>query len=109
MTDQMLDWTTPSCTLPTAEQPLRLAEFQRLFATSLRAQGRPSETRLRWRLDPASETTVRDLTVRESSCCSFFTFTITPSDGDLLVDVDVPTAHVTVLDALQAHAAAGMV
>jgi hypothetical protein len=30
---------------------------------------------LRRRLDPASETTARDLAGRETACCSFFSFT----------------------------------
>src|SRR5690348_16526591 len=63
-----------ACTLPTAERPLRLAEFQTLFATALRGQERLSPTHLRWRIDPAAESTARDLTARESECCSFFAF-----------------------------------
>jgi hypothetical protein len=94
-----------ACTLPVVERPLRLAEFDDLFATALRDQQRLSPTWLRWRLDPAAETTARDLTARESSCCSFFSFSFAP-DGDLLnLDVRVPVAHVEVLDALAVRAA----
>ena len=55
-----------ACTLPTAERPLRLAEFDDLFATALRGQQRLSPTRLRLRLDPVAEQAARDLAVRES-------------------------------------------
>ncbi|MET7947480.1 hypothetical protein [Micromonospora sp. NPDC005324] len=45
---------------------------------------------------------------RESSCCSFFSFTIAADTGTLRLDVEVPAAHVDVLDALALRAAAGM-
>ncbi len=101
-----------ACTLPTAEQPLRLAEFDDLFATALRGQQRPVPTQLRWQLDPAAEATARDLTTRESACCSFFTFTFDPSgadpDGPVALLVEVPVGQIDVLDALAARAAAVM-
>ncbi|MFC3738294.1 hypothetical protein [Paractinoplanes deccanensis] len=96
------------CTLPTAERPLRLAEFDQLFATALRAQQRVSPTLLRWDLDPAALATARDLTARESQCCSFFTFTFHPSASALRLDVAVPSARAEILDALAARAAAGI-
>lgn len=95
-----------ACTLPTAERPLRLAEFDDLFAIALRGQQRLSPTRLRWRLDPAAEQAARDLTGRESECCSFFCFTFAPADGAVHLDVTVPEARVDVLDALADRAAA---
>jgi hypothetical protein len=42
-----LDWVPAACTLPTAEQPLRVAEFDDLFATSVRAVDRVGPTVLR--------------------------------------------------------------
>jgi hypothetical protein len=101
-------WVPEACTLPTADRPLRLAEFDDLFATALRGQQRLSATRLRWRLNPAAERAARDLTGRESECCSFFSFTLVPAGGVLQIDVEVPTAHVAVLDALADRAAAGI-
>ncbi|GGN94375.1 hypothetical protein GCM10010112_83630 [Actinoplanes lobatus] len=101
-------WAPEACTLPTVERPLRLAEFDDLFATALRGQQRMSATVLRWDLDPAAEATARDLSGRESRCCSFFTFTFDPGDGVLRLDVEVPAAHVDVLDALAGRAAAGI-
>ncbi|MCW2640139.1 MAG: hypothetical protein JWP76_2445 [Dactylosporangium sp.] len=99
-------WVPQACTLPTVEQPLRLAEFDDLFTTALRGQQRPVPTRLRWELDPAAEARARDLTARETSCCSFFTFTFIPAAGALQLDVEVPTARVDVLDVLAVRAAA---
>lgn len=100
-------WVPQACTLPTTEQPLRLREFDDVFATVLRGQDRVSPVVLRWVFDPAAEATLRDLTARESECCSFFGFDFTGGQG-LLVDVTVPAAQVAVLDALQARAAAGL-
>ena len=65
-------WVPEACTLPTAEQPLRIAEFDRLFATAWRQER--LATAVAWPLDPAEELAVRDLTARETECCSFFTF-----------------------------------
>jgi hypothetical protein len=101
-------WVLAACTLPTAQRPLRLAEFDDLFATALRGQQRLSPTALRWRLPSSAEATVRDLTARETACCSFFTFTVTAEGEAVGVDVEVPAAHVDVLDALAARAAAGI-
>ena len=100
--------TDDMCTLPAVERPLRLAEFDDLFTTALRNQQRLSPTTLRWRLAPTVAATVRDLTARETACCSFFSFSVTADDEVVGVDVTVPTAHVGVLDALAARAAAGM-
>jgi MFS family permease len=97
-----------ACTLPTAQRPLRLAEFDDLFATALRGQQRLSPTRLRWRLDPAAQPTARYLTGWETECCSFFSFTFTPAGDAVQLDVEVPDAHVDVLDALAERAAAGI-
>ncbi|WBQ04381.1 hypothetical protein [Kribbella sp. CA-293567] len=101
------DWVPQACTLPTAEQPLRNAEFDHLFATGLLGLDRLAPTRLQLRLDAATEATARDLAARETTCCSFFAFDYAPAaDGELLVEVSVPTAHVAVLDALATRAAA---
>ena len=105
MSDDDPAWVPEACTLPTVERPLRLAEFDDLFATALREQQRLSPTVLRWRLDPAAEATARDLTGRESSCCSFFSFTFAGDAGGLRLDVRVPAEHVDVLDALAGRAA----
>lgn len=94
-----------ACTLPTALVPLRVGEFTDLFASSLRSVSRPSPVLLRLALEPGSLAVARDLTARESACCSFFSFTF---DGSTL-DVGVPAAHVPVLDGLErlAHDAVG--
>ncbi|MBX6355942.1 MAG: hypothetical protein IRZ05_08815 [Micromonosporaceae bacterium] len=101
-------WVSEACTLPTAERPLRLAEFDNLLATAVRSQRRLSATHLRWWLDPAAEPTARDLTGRETECCSFFTFTFARTDDGVQLDVQVPAAHIDVLDALANRAAAGI-
>lgn len=101
-------WAPQACTLPTPERPLRVAEFDHLFATALRGQQRLSPTELRWELNPDAEPMLRDLTARESACCSFFTFTVSPSASELRLDVRVPANYAQVLDGLAARASAGM-
>lgn len=65
-------WAPDACTLPTAERPLRLAEFDDLF-TGLTSLDRLSPVHVRMRLVGAAglEATVGDLTAREAECCSF--------------------------------------
>ncbi|WP_308284393.1 thioredoxin family protein [Pseudonocardia oceani] len=97
-----------ACTLPTAEQPLRVAEFHTLFATALRRlERREPGLRLVLAGDPSVEASARELIARESMCCSFFDFQLTPAGGELQLDVRVPDARVDVLDGItsQAHAA----
>jgi hypothetical protein len=92
-----------ACTLPTAEQPLRLAEFTELFAGLTGGVQRTSPTSLALdlRAGAADEARVRDLAAKETECCSFFTFTLTRTAPDRLrLDVAVPAAHTGVLDGL---------
>jgi hypothetical protein len=98
------EWVSRSCTLPLLDRPLRLAEFDELFATGLRAQERLSPTALRWRLRPAAESTARELTARERQCCSFFSFTIIRNGDVVQLDITVPPMYVDVLDALAQRA-----
>ncbi len=105
-------WVPQACTLPTAQQPLRVAEFDTLFTTALRAVHRLDPNRLRLLLDGATtvEATARDLTRRESECCSFFTFAVTRHDDDQTVglEVAVPDGHTAVLDGLAERASAAL-
>ena len=96
-------WIPDACTLPTLEQPLRVAEFEAVFDSALRSAERKSATRLRLVLDPAAEAALRELTARESQCCSFFTFTYSTDAAGLVLDVEVPPAQTAVLDALAAR------
>lgn len=96
------DWVPPQCTLPVGDQPARVAEFDALFAGGVRATTRLAPTLLRLTLDPAYDGVARDLTARESGCCSFFTFAFTRDGADLLLDITVPPTQVPVLDALAA-------
>lgn len=92
-----------SCTLPTAERPLRLAEFDELFTTAVRDVEPLLPTHARFHLagPPSLANTVRDLTAREVQCCSFFHFTVTPREGgSLSLDIRVPPQYTEVLAAL---------
>jgi hypothetical protein len=109
-----------ACTLPTADRPLRVAEFDELFATSLRGIERPAHGGTRARLLLAGDETlparVRRLVAAETSCCSFFSFTLAPvgTEADLeqgqatvALEIEVPAARTDVLDALLDRADTG--
>ena len=99
-------WVPASCTLPTVEQPLREAEFDALFADAVERVERPGPERVSLTLRPAPEVAARaaDLAVRETGCCSFFTFSVIATAGELRLDVAVAAGHADVLDALAARA-----
>jgi hypothetical protein len=99
------DWAPDACTLPTEERPLRVAEFDDLFAFVVRAQRRESQ-RLDVVLRRIVEAPARDLARREGECCSFFTFDFEPAGEDVVMHILVPPERVVVLDALQARIAA---
>jgi hypothetical protein len=71
-------WVPDACTLPTADRPTRLTEFDDLFATAVRSADRTDPGRLRLELLASPEVAARaaNLAVRETGCCSFFTFTL---------------------------------
>ncbi|MGW5440507.1 hypothetical protein [Nocardia asteroides] len=88
-----------TCTLPTVEQPIRVAEFDRLFAEGVRALRRPAPTRLELDLSVDAEAAGRDLAARESQCCSFFAFDFRADANAVVMGVEVPPAYTDVLDA----------
>ncbi|MUN38144.1 hypothetical protein [Actinomadura litoris] len=95
-------WAPPSCTLPTAQRPLRVAEFDALFAeaateVTLIAPGR---MRLRMRPEPELAGRAAELAARETACCSFFTFTMTAAGGALTLEVAADDGHAPVVAAL---------
>ena len=94
-------WAPEACTLPTAERPFRVAEFDDLFATHLRHAERVDPQTLDLTLNPESRATVEDLTARETECCSFFTFTLTGTT-ELHLRITVPPTQTAVLDGLLA-------
>lgn len=95
-----------TCTLPTAERPLRLAEFDELFATAVHRVDTVSPIHARLHLAGSAGLAdrVRDLAARETACCSFLTFTTSRqpvTDGEaVILDIAVPPAHADVLASL---------
>ena len=107
MTSENTAWAPDSCTLPTVERPVRQAEFDDLFRDAVRSVERITATHVRLGLaGPVDlEAQVRDLAERESSCCSFFGFTVTaPHAGAVALDITVDPPHVDVLDGLARRA-----
>ncbi|MGP3924569.1 hypothetical protein [Streptomyces sp. 8N616] len=101
-----LDWVPQSCTLPTEERPLRLAEWDALFATQVTAPSLAEPLRVRLELPAGAECEerTRDLVERENGCCSFFEFTVTDTSKAVVLDISVGQAHAAVLHALAARA-----
>lgn len=95
-------WAPAACTLPTAERPTRQAEFDALFADGVRHVERRGPTALRLTLRPTPDVAAHaaGLAMRETRCCSFFTFTLVATGGALDLDVTTPAEHAAVLDAL---------
>ncbi len=76
-----------------------------LFAANVRSVERcRADVRIRLTGGVGLRERVRDLTDRESSCCSFFTFALAGTDQDLTLDVSVPAARQEILDALAVRA-----
>ncbi len=90
-----------ACTLPTEEQPIRIAEFDELFTSRVVSSARHSATRLELRLRSGCADAVRDLTERETQCCSFFTFTVRDEGDVVVLDIVVPDDYRSVLDGME--------
>lgn len=101
-------WVPPACTLPAAEQPLRVAAFDELFASVVGGVERVEKDRLRLVLEASPRTAGRtaELVMAETGCCSFFTFALTATGASLTLDITVPAGQAGVLDALAGRAAA---
>jgi hypothetical protein len=100
-----------ACTLPTAERPFRLAEFDNLFATTLRSVEKTDASRVRLLLngDEAVAERTQRLADAESSCCSFFTFGVsTVEPGLVAFDIEVPVTYLDVMNGLVARADAAL-
>lgn len=101
--DELLD--LDASTLPTSERSVRLAEFDALYREHVRNVERTADTaRIRLSGAPGLMARVRDLTARESECCSFFTFTLEGTDDALVLAISVPPEHADVLAALAERA-----
>ncbi|MFC9970252.1 hypothetical protein ACFVH6_05045 [Spirillospora sp. NPDC127200] len=99
-------WAPQACTLPTAERPLREAEFDALFAEAVTEVSRTAsgQVRLRLRPEPPIAGRAAELAVRETGCCSFFTFTLTATGGGLALEVGAAGRHAEVVAALAERA-----
>jgi hypothetical protein len=99
-----------ACTLPSADRPLRVADFDALFAAHLRRVERPTATRARLVMAPGDGVAarVRRLADAESSCCSFFDFRVTEHADRVDLDVRVPAAYADVLAGLVSRAASAL-
>ena len=87
------------CTLPVDQFAGRLDAFRREVSGHLQAMERPAPARLRLVLAAGADPErVRALLVREQACCGFLAFTLTPSEGGLLVVLEVREEAAGALD-----------
>jgi hypothetical protein len=90
-----------ACTLHPNEYAGRLEDFRLGVFTHLVGMERPEPARLRLVLagdtDPEA---VWELLVREQGCCAFLSFTLTPSDGQLVAELQVPVEAAPALDGM---------
>ena len=100
-------WVPAACTLPTADQPLREAEFDDLFAHDvLSVEESPESVRLELRPEPEVAARAAGLAARETSCCSFFTFELSIAEGRTEQMVSAGPLHAPVLAGLAQRARA---
>ncbi|MBP2189141.1 hypothetical protein [Nocardia goodfellowii] len=101
-------WVSDACTLPTARQPVRVAEFDQFFAAAVRRLRRPERTRLELVVDPVHETRARELAALETACCSFFAFGFDSTADGVNMRIEVPANRIDVLDGLHRNVAAAL-
>jgi hypothetical protein len=94
------------CTLASADQLTRGGEFDQLFAETVLRTEQPAPTRLRLELrrDPAAARRAAELALAETTCCSFFTFTLIAAADRLVLEIAVPEARQPALAALAGRA-----
>ena len=95
-------WVPSACTLPTEEHRLCAAEFDDIFARDAVGLTRPTTTQMliEVRADPDAAARVASLAVRDTGCCSFFTFGLTISGEGVQLIVSTSPSHADVLAAL---------
>ena len=98
--ENLLQQAPAACTLPTADRPLRAAEFTELFAAVVDSVERRDLTTAIFTLPLDALESARDLAARETDCCSFFEFAVEPHGGHARMTVRVPARYADVLHAL---------
>ncbi len=98
------DWAPDDCTLPTAERPLRVAEFDEFFTVVLRFD-RPQPTRLDLVLPRDAEATDRYLADRKANAARSSRSASNRTAEDVVMHIGVPSARVKILDAIEARIA----
>ena len=99
-----------ACTLPSADRPLRVADFDALFAAHLVRAERTDLTAARLVMagGPGVADRVQRLADAESSCCAFFDFTVADEGDEVVLGVRVPPTYADVLAGLVARAASAL-
>ena len=93
-----------ACTLPTVDRPLRLAEFDALFALVQSIEYDGLVARMHFSGLPTLHDQIVDLTRRESHCCSFFDFAVDGTASEVDLGITAPAEHAEIVAALVARA-----
>lgn len=103
-------WVPSTCTLPTEDQPFRTAEFDALLRDDLVSLSPvpPQRLLLKLRDHPDVAARAASLAVRETRCCSFFTFEILVTEGGVTMVVSTDGTHERVLATLYDRATASI-
>ena len=79
-----------ACTLTADQAPDRVAEWRSALSGAQARERTPGGYRLRFPKDAAFASRLADLAAREVDCCAFFTFTVTLTNAELVLDVIAP-------------------
>jgi hypothetical protein len=94
-----------ACTLTAEQAPDRVAEWRDALAVAQVRERTPEGYRLRFPKDAANASRLADLAAREVDCCAFFTFTVTLTNAELVLDVLAPAETRQMIGALFGPAA----
>lgn len=99
-----------ACTVPLAERPDRLEEWDQLFRRHVQSvrRGSTTQTDIQLQPEPAAAAEAADLAMREAGCCSFFDFTLHCAGNRLQLTIRVPDRYADVLAALSGRAEAAV-
>jgi hypothetical protein len=104
--EPLVDWCAPNaCTLPLCDQPLRMAEWDSLFSTSVRFVSRmPAGVEFVLDRVSTSAASVADLADREAQCCSFLAFNLSIGSDSVKLQIASEPAQAHVVAALAERA-----
>lgn len=100
----LYDATAPiTCTASGSEIADRIAQIERMHANLDRIERTEHGVLLRFPNDPDIEADIRQFTVDEKGCCTFWGFEVTVTDDEIALRWDAPPTLDDYMDTLLAH------